>query len=79
MIRVTLSQLIFIGMVIGVAMVCFLWLVAVVADRRRDRKTRANIISCRICGCMYANSEGSEVSVCPSCQTPNEKNPAAPI
>lgn len=79
MIKVTLSQLIFLGMAIGVTLVCLLWVIAVVSQRRKERKTRSNIISCRICGCTYANTTGADASVCPSCRTPNERNPLAPI
>ena len=75
MIKVSLGQLILIGMALGVLLVCWLWAVHVLRERKRDRRTRTNLVLCRICGGVYSNTSGGGISVCPACGTPNERNP----
>ena len=73
MIKVSLSDLILIGMALGVVLVCVLWVVAVLGERRASRRIRNNVVFCRICGSAYQAANG-DISVCPICSTPNEKN-----
>lgn len=79
MIKVSLSDLILIGMAGGVILVCALWTIAVIRDRRLNRRIRSNIVFCRICGSAYHNENPSDISVCPVCQTPNERNTMSAI
>ena len=74
MIKVSLSDLILIGMALGVVLVCALWVVAVLGDRRTSKRTRSHVVFCRICGSGYPTANGGDISVCPVCGTPNEKN-----
>ncbi len=74
MIKVSLSDLILIGMAFGVLLVCALWVVAVLNERRLNRRIRDNVVFCRICGSAYQTLSGVETSLCPICKTPNEKN-----
>ena len=74
MIKVSLSEIILIGMALGVILVCALWVVAVLGERRANRRIRDNVVFCRICGSAYQTANGNDTSVCPICNTPNEKN-----
>lgn len=75
MIKVALSDLILIGMALGVVLVCALWVVAVLGERRANRRSSSNVVFCRICGSAYqTGGVANEISVCPICRTPNEKN-----
>lgn len=74
MIKVTLSGLILAGMAFGVCFVCVLWVIAVLGERRANRRIRDQVVFCRICGSAYLTASGGETSVCPICRTPNERN-----
>ena len=74
MIKVSLGDLILIGMALGVVLVCAIWVIAVLGERRANRRIRNNVIFCRICGSAYETANGGDTSVCPVCHTPNEKN-----
>lgn len=74
MIKVSLSDLILISMALGVSLVCVLWVLAVMGERRRERRNRGNVVRCRICGSVYQNPGAAAISTCPACLTPNEKN-----
>ena len=74
MIKVSLSDLILIGMALGVVLVCGLWVIAVLGERRTSKRVRDNVVFCRICGSAYQPTSGGDTSVCPVCNTPNEKN-----
>lgn len=74
MIKVSLGELILIGMALGVLLVCWLWAVHVLRERKRERRTRTNLVLCRICGAVYPHATGGDLSVCPACGTPNERN-----
>ena len=74
MIKVSLSDLILIGMALSVSLVCVLWVVAVLGERRTSRRLRDNIVFCRICGSAYQTADRVDTSLCPVCYTPNEKN-----
>ena len=75
MIKVTLSDLILIGMALGVVLVCALWIVAVFGERRTNRRMSSNVVFCRICGSAYQTTGATnQISICPVCKTPNEKN-----
>lgn len=74
MIKVSLGDLILIGMAMGVVLVCVLWMIAVLGERRANRRIRDNVVFCRICGSAYQTVNGGEISVCPICRTPNERN-----
>jgi hypothetical protein len=73
MIKVTLSEFIFIGMALGVVLVCLVWLNAVFRDQRSIRRERSHLFLCRICGCAYQSATSDDVTVCPACNTPNER------
>ena len=79
MIKVSLSDLILIGMALGVVLVCTLWVVAVIRDRRLSQRIRNHTVFCRICGSAYQTESTTEVTVCPVCKTPNEKNTMSAI
>lgn len=74
MIKVTLSQLIFAGMFLGIIVVGVLWLHAVWRDRRTSKRVRSSITLCRICGCAYQPTTKDDVTLCPVCDTPNERH-----
>lgn len=79
MIRISLSNLILLGMVGGMALVCLLWVISVWKDRRRENRRRRDVILCRICGSAYPAPVQKELSRCPMCQTPNERTVLPPI
>ncbi|MBX7207355.1 MAG: hypothetical protein K1X78_03495 [Verrucomicrobiaceae bacterium] len=74
MIKVTLSDLILIGMAIGVVFVCMQWVLAVLAERRASRRISDNVVFCRICGSAYQVEKHADITICPVCRTPNERN-----
>ena len=74
MIKVSLGDLILVGMALGVALVCVLWVLAVLGERRANRRIRNNVVFCRICGSAYPTANGGDVTVCPVCGSPNERN-----
>ena len=79
MIKVSLSDLILIGMALGVVLVCALWVFAVIRDRRYSLRIRNNTVFCRICGSAYQTESSNDVTLCPVCKTPNEKNTMSAI
>jgi hypothetical protein len=82
MIAIELSSLIFLFMALGVAVVCALWLYTFARERRRETHRRRIAIQCRICGAAYARDPKSakqSVTICPVCQTPNERPRLRPI
>lgn len=78
MIPVSLSTLVMLGMALGVALLGVLWLVAVWQERRGEKRTRADLVSCRICGGIYENAD-KKISACPSCGSLNESSRPRPI
>jgi uncharacterized paraquat-inducible protein A len=79
MISVSLSTLIFWGMFLGVLMLGAHWLVAVLRERRDDRRVRSDLVHCRICGHIYKNDDGGKISACPACGSLNETARPRPI
>lgn len=66
------------GMALGVAVLGLLWLIAVWRERRGERRMRADLVHCRICGNIYENKE-QKISACPSCGSLNESSKPRPI
>ena len=80
MIRVQLSGLIVTVMLIGVCLVCGLWMWTLWRERRREISRRRIAIQCRICNCTYAlPKKNTAVSNCPSCGSKNQRGALDPI
>ena len=79
MIRVQLSELIVAVMLIGVCLVCGLWIWTLWRERRREVTRRRIAIQCRICNCTYALPRKNIVSNCPSCGSKNQRGALDPI
>ncbi len=79
MIQVTLTNLVLLGMVVGVVLLGSIWLVAVWRERRDESKVRKDLVGCRICGHVYENADRRPVSACPQCGSLNEQTKPKPI
>lgn len=79
MIKVSLGDLILIGMALGVTLVCLLWLIAVFHERRKHRRVSISTNLCRICGCAYPGPPTTDITICPACGAANEHNALEPI
>lgn len=79
MIQVSLTTLLFIGMSVGVALLGVFWVIAVLMERSRENRARADLVHCRICGHIYENGENKTVSACPQCGSLNEPTKPKPI
>ena len=79
MIEVSLSNLLILGMVIGLAMLGLIWLMAVTRQRRFERRAREDLVSCRICGNIYENVQKQNLTACPRCGSLNEALKPKPI
>ena len=80
MIRIHLSGLIVTVMLIGVCLVCGLWMWSLWRERRREVGRRRIAIQCRICNCTYAlPKKNSPISHCPSCGSKNQRGALEPI
>ena len=79
MIQVTLTTLVLLGMAVGVALLGFIWLVAVWRERRGENRTRQDLVCCRICGHVYENTDRRRVTACPQCGSLNEPTKPDPI
>lgn len=79
MIPVPLSILVMLGMAVGIAILGTLWLIAVWHERREERRARADLVHCRICGKIYENTEEKKVTACPACGSLNESTKPRPI
>jgi len=71
MTAVTLGELILVICILGVGLVVCGWLMEVARVQRREKAGRRSVILCRICGVRYETGT-EQVTVCPSCGTPNE-------
>jgi hypothetical protein len=78
MIPVSLSELIMLGMALGIVLLGVLWLIAVWRERREEKRAHANLVSCRICGRVYEMA-GQKITACPSCGSLNESSRPRPI
>jgi uncharacterized paraquat-inducible protein A len=78
MIPVSLSTLVMLGMAFGIVLLGALWLAALWRERRDEKRTRADLVSCRICGSIYEKTN-KKVSACPSCGSLNESSRPRPI
>jgi hypothetical protein len=78
MIPVSLSTLVLLGMAAGIGLLGLLWIIAVWRERRSERRIRADLVSCRICGNIYEKSD-KKISACPSCGSLNETSRPRPI
>lgn len=72
MIPVSLATLLIIGLALGVLFLGLLWLLAVVSQRRHEKREQQHLVQCRICGHIYDNPEKKNMSACPSCGSLNE-------
>lgn len=80
MIRVQLSGLIVAVMMIGVLLVCCLWIWNLWRERRREIRRRRIAIQCRICNCTYAiPKKAATISQCPACSSYNQRGALDPI
>ena len=79
MIPVSLATLLIIGLVVGVLLLGLLWFLAVLSQRRGEKKVHQYLVQCRICGSIYDNPDKKTVSVCPSCGSLNESGRSRPI
>jgi hypothetical protein len=79
MIQVSLTNLVLLGMAVGVVMLGCIWVVAVWRDRRYENRIRQDLVCCRICGHVYENAERRPVSACPQCGSLNEPTKPKPI
>ena len=72
MIPVSLTTLLIIGLAVGVLLLGLLWVLAVLFQRRHEKRVQQHVVQCRICGIVYDNIEKKPVSACPSCGSLNE-------
>ncbi|MEQ1750815.1 MAG: hypothetical protein ABL974_15410 [Prosthecobacter sp.] len=80
MIKIQLSELIVVVMMIGVCLVCALWIWTLWRERRREVYRRRIAIQCRICNCTYAIAKKTPaVTQCPACGTQNQRGALEPI
>lgn len=79
MISVSLTTLIVLGMVAGVGLLAVIWVIAVIRERRNDRRARKDLIQCRICGTIFENPERNDIAACPGCGSLNEATRPSPI
>ena len=79
MIPVSLTTLLMLSMVVGVGLLSLSWVVAIMIERRNDRKSRRDLIQCRICGTIYENPERKDIASCPGCGSFNEATQPSPI
>lgn len=79
MIPVSLTTLLIIGLAVGVLLLGMLWLVAVLSQRRNEKRAHIHFVQCRICGNIYDNLDKKPVSACPSCGSLNETTGNRPI
>ena len=76
MIPIPLGGLIILFMAVGVTTVGVLWFHSFWVDHKREVYRRRIAIQCRICGTAYAckAKRKIDVTICPVCRTPNERN-----
>lgn len=79
MIQVSLTSLLLLGMIVGVGLLGFIWLVAVFVQRRYESRARQDLVSCRICGNIYENEQKQSLTACPRCGSLNEAMKPKPI
>jgi predicted RNA-binding Zn-ribbon protein involved in translation (DUF1610 family) len=79
MIQVSLTELILLGMAVCIGLLTLFWLMAVVWERRNERRVRSDLIHCRICGTIFENAERLKVMHCPLCGSQNEAVRPSPI
>lgn len=79
MIPVSLTTLIMLSMVIGVGLLSLSWVVAIIIERRNNRRARRDLIQCRICGAIFENPERKDIAACPGCGSFNEATQPSPI
>jgi len=79
MIHVSLTTLLLLGMVVGIALLGVIWLMAVFSERRHEGRIREDLVHCRICGHIYENAKRKHVTACPRCGSQNEATRPKPI
>lgn len=79
MIHVTLPTLLLLGMIAGLTFLTTIWLYAVWKERRGENRARHDLISCRICGNIYENTDRRPVTACTQCGSLNEATKPKPI
>ncbi|MBK8093234.1 MAG: hypothetical protein IPK32_14910 [Verrucomicrobiaceae bacterium] len=81
MIPIHLSDLIFLFVAVGLGVVCSLWFYTFIRERRRETHRRRVAIQCRMCSTAYTRdpAEKNSVTICPICQTPNDRPRLRPI
>lgn len=79
MIHVSLTSLLLLGMIVGVALLVGIWFVAVWRQRHFERRAREDLVACRICGNIYENAQKQNLTACPKCGSLNEALKPKPI
>jgi hypothetical protein len=79
MIHVSLTTLLLLGMIVGLALLGCFWMYAVWKERRQEGRARQDLVSCRICGNVYENLSRSPMTACPQCGSLNEATKPKPI
>ncbi len=64
-------QAILFGSLIAVALI---GLVSRLLHWKSERRLRARVVECRLCGHVFMNSERKELVICEVCDAPNRKN-----
>lgn len=73
MIRVDLSQLVFIYLFLFVSFVCFVWLTYEWGKQRREKLALRNRLRCNICGLEFEDATPTPLPRCPRCGSLNER------
>lgn len=79
MIEVSLSTLLLSGMVVGVGLLVIVWLSSVWSQHQLKKREREDLVSCRICGNIYENTQKQSLTACPRCGSLNESLKPKPI
>ena len=79
MIEVSLTTLIYLGFTVGIGLLAIIWFISVVLQRRREFRTRQDLVHCRICGFIFTNTTHQDLAACPSCGSLNEATRPKPI
>lgn len=79
MIEVSLTTLIYLGLIVGVGLLAIIWAASVIQQRRHEFRIRQDLVHCRICGLIFQNTTRQEMAACPSCGSLNEATRPKPI
>lgn len=74
MIRVTLTQLIFVYLFCFTGMIFGLWSWFWLQRKRRERLALRYRVRCTICACEFEDATSNPLPCCPRCGRPNERD-----